>query len=114
MPCGRVLSSIYDNHQGCLNNPIFSNLGLCAACWEIFMCHNELWPTLVSHTFSSLNSSLKFVGGKHNQNINIPIIRIVLQIFAFLYVLFYSCLFSLLSSGWFVIAVCGFISVQGN
>ena len=39
------------------NNPIFSNLGLCAACCARFMCHHELWPTSVSHPFSSLNSS---------------------------------------------------------
>ena len=32
----------------------------------------------------------------------------------FPYILFYSCVFSLLSSGWFVIAVCGSISVQGT
>ena len=30
------------HHQGCLNYPIFSNLGLCTAC---FVCHRELWPT---------------------------------------------------------------------
>ena len=30
------------HHQGSLNNPIFSNLGLCAACWAHFMCHHEL------------------------------------------------------------------------
>ena len=41
----------------CLNNPIFSTLGLCAACWTHFICHHELWPTSVSHPFSSLNSS---------------------------------------------------------
>ena len=54
---------------GCLNNPIFSNLGLCAACWARFMCHHELWPTSVSHPFSSSNSSLGFAGGKHYQKI---------------------------------------------
>ena len=42
------------NHRECVNNPIFSNLRLCAACWTCFMCNNELWPTLVSHPFSSL------------------------------------------------------------
>ena len=44
--------------QGCLNNPIFSNLGLCTACWACCMCHHKLWPTSVSHSFSCLNSSL--------------------------------------------------------
>ena len=39
----------------CLKNPIFSNLGLCAACCAHFMCHHEFRPTSVSHPFSSLN-----------------------------------------------------------
>ena len=26
----------------------------CAACWAHFMCHQELWPTSVSHPFSLL------------------------------------------------------------
>ena len=100
---------------GYLNNLIFSNLGLCAACWAHFMCHHELWPTSVSHPFSSLNSSLGFAGGKHYQKITIPIFRLVLQNFAipgcYPYILFYYYLFSLLSSGWFVIEICGSISV---
>ena len=45
-----------------------------------------------------------------------PIFRLVLQNFSipgcFPYVLFYRYLFSLLSSGWFVIAVCGSVSVR--
>ena len=90
------------NHQRCLNNPICLNLGLCAACWTHFMCHHELWPTSVSHPFSSFNSFLGFDGGKHYQKIINPIFRLVLQNFAipgcFPYILFY--LFSLLSSGW--------------
>ena len=88
----------------------FSNLGLCAACWTHFMRHH------VSHPFSSLNSSLGLAGGKLYQKITIPIFRLVLQNFAipgcFPYILFYCYLFSLLSSGWFVTAVCGSISVQ--
>ena len=95
----------------------FSNLRLCTACWARFMCHHELWPTSVSHPFS-LNSSCGFAGGKHYQKITIPIFRPVLQNFAipgyFPYILFYHYLFSLPSSGWFVIAVCGSISVQGT
>ena len=67
------------------------------------------------HEFSFLNRSLGFDGGKHYQKITIPIFRLVLPNFAiagcFLYILFYGYLFSLLSSGWFVIAVYGFISV---
>ena len=79
------------------------------------MCHHELWPTSVSHPFSFLNSSLGLAGEKHNQKITIPIVRLVLQNFAipgyFPYILFYY-LFSLLSSGLFVIAVCGSVSVR--
>ena len=91
-------------------------LGLCAACWAHFMCHHELWPTSLSHPFSSLNSSSGFARWKHYQNITIPIFRLVFQNFAipgcFPYILFCPYLFSLLSSGWFVIAVCGSISVR--
>ena len=108
----------YGHHRGWLNNPIFSNLGLCAAFWAHYMCHHELWPTTVSHPFSSLNSSLDFAGGKHYQKITVPIFRSVLQNFAipsyFPYFLFCRYLFFLPSSGWFVIAVCGSISFQGT
>ena len=101
--------SFYGHHRGGLNNPIFSNLGLCATCWAHFMCHHELWPTSVSHPFSFLNSSLGLAGGKHYQKITIPVFRFVLQNFTirgyFPYILFYCCTLSLLSSGWFVIAV---------
>ena len=62
------------------------------------MCHDELWPTSVSHPFSSLNSSLGFAGGKHYQKITIPIFRLFLQNFAipgyFPYILFYRYLFT--------------------
>ena len=117
MASGSLSSAeVCNNRWGCLNNNIFSNLGLCAACWARFMYHHELWPTSVGHPFSSLNSSPGFAGGQHHQKIAIPIFRPVLQNFAipgwFPYILFYSCLFSLLSSGWFVIAVCGSVSVQ--
>ena len=94
-PCGRTLKSIYSHHRGCRNNPIFSNLELCAACWcsAHFMCHHELWPTSVSHHFFSVNSSLCFAGRKHYQKIIIPIHRLVLQNFAnrgyFPYILFF-------------------------
>ena len=110
------LVNMYGHHQGCLNNPIFLNLGLFAACWALFMCHYELWPTLVSHPFSFLNSSLGLARGKHYQKITIPVFRVVLQNFAipgyFPYILFYRYIISSLSSGWFVIAVCGSVSVR--
>ena len=102
---------------GCLNNPIFSNVGFYAACWAHFMCLHELWPTSASPPFS-LNSSLGLAGGKHNQKITVPVFRLVLQNFAlpgcFPCILFYSYLFSLISSGRFVIVLSGFISVQGT
>ena len=83
---------------------------------EHISCHHELWPTSVSHPFSFLNSSLGFAGEKHFQKIIIPIFRLVLQNFAipgyFPYILFCCYLFSLLSSGWLVIAACGSISVR--
>ena len=76
----------------------------------------ELWPTSVGHPFSCLNISWGLTGGKHYHKIIIPIFRLVLQNFAipgyFPYILLYCYLFSLLSSGWFVIAVCGSISVR--
>ena len=72
--------------------------------------------TSVSHPFSSLNSSTGLDEGKHYPKITIVILRLVLQNFAFPgcspYILFYQNLFSLLSSGWFVITVCCPISVR--
>ena len=111
---GGSFNLFYGHHQGYLNNPIFSNLGLCAACWAHLMCHHELWLTSVSHPFSSLNGSLGLTGGKHYQKITIPIFWLILYIFpgCFSYVLFSHYLFSLLSSGWFVIAVCVSVSVR--
>ena len=80
------------------------------------MCHHKLWPTSVGHPSSFLNSSFGLVGGKYYQIIAIPIWRLVLQNFAipgyFRYILFHCYLFPLLSSGWFIVAVCGFISVR--
>ena len=94
-----------------MNDPIFSNLGC------HFMCHHELWPTSVSHPFSSLNSSLGLAGGKHYQKIAIPILRLVLKNFVipgyFPYILFFRYLFSLVSSDWVVSAVCNYFS-PGN
>ena len=60
-----------------------------------------------------MNSALGLAGGKHYQKITIPIFRPVLQNFAFL-----GCFpdilccsyYSLLPSGWFVIAACCSIS----
>ena len=82
---------------------------------EQISCAITNWPTSVSQPFSSLNSSLGFAGGKHHQKIIIPIFRLIFQNFAipgcFPHIIFYCYIFSLLSSGWFVIAVCYSISV---
>ena len=109
----------YGHHRGCLNNPIFSNLGLCAACCAHFMCHHKLWPTSASHPLSSLNSSLGLSEGKYYQKITIPIFTLIPQNFAFpgcfSYILFYHYIYiSLLYSGWVVIAVCASVPVQGT
>ena len=100
----------YGHHRGCLNNNIFWNVGLCAACWAHSMCHHELWSTSVSHPFSSPISSLGLTGGKHFQKITIHIFRLILQNFAFpgcfSYIFFYRYIFPLLSSGWVVTAAC--------
>ena len=101
----------YGHHWGCLNNPISSNLGLCAAFWAHFMCHHKLCPTSVSHPFSSLNSYLGLTGGKYYPKNTIPIF--ILQNFPFPGCFSYI-LLSFLSSGWVVIAVCDSISVYGT
>ena len=54
-PSNMWVESVYGHHRGCLNNPIFSNLGLCAVCWAHFMRHHELWPTLMGHPFPFLS-----------------------------------------------------------
>ena len=55
-------------------------------------------------------------GGKHYQKTTIPVFELVLQNFAipsyFPYIRFYCYILSLLSSGWFVITVCGSVSVR--
>ena len=33
--------NIYGHHQGCWNDPIFTNLELCTVCWAHFMGHHE-------------------------------------------------------------------------
>ena len=78
---GGSFLSVHGCHRRFLNNPIFSNFGLCLACWAHFMCHHELWPTSVSHPFPFLNSSLGLAGEKHYQKITIPIFRLVLPNF---------------------------------
>ena len=80
---GGSFNLFYGRHRGCVNNPIVSNLGLCAACWAHFTCHHELWPTSVSHSFSFLNSSLGLAGGKHYQKITIPVFRRFFKFFLF-------------------------------
>ena len=117
---GRSFNLFYGNHWGCLNNPIFFNLGLCDACWAHFMCHHKLWPTWVSHTFSFLNSSVDFAGGKQYQKIVIPIYSdsffkiLLFQAVFLLYSLVSLLSLLILSFGCIVIAVNGSMSVQGT
>ena len=78
------------NHRGCLNNSIFWNLGLFAACWACFTCHHKLWPTSVSHTFFSLNNPLGLAGGTHYQKITIPIFFLKFLLFQVAFLIFFS------------------------
>ena len=89
-----------------------------ASFWRKQSCH-ELWPGIVvSHLISFPNNSLSLAGGKHQRKITISHIQICSSNSC------YSCLvsssavlsynFSLLLSGWVVIAICcGSNSVQG-
>ena len=64
---------------------------------------------------SPLNSSLGLTGGKHYQKITIPILDLFLKIYHSRVPSLYSFLllsFLLTFSGWFVIVVCGSISVR--
>ena len=76
-------------------------------------CGQHQWVT-VSHPFSSLNSSLGFAGGKRYHKITISVFRLDLLLFQVAFLKFYSiAIFSpYFSSGWFVIAVCGSVSVR--
>ena len=47
------------------------------------MFHHELWPTSLSHPFSSLSSYLGIAGGKYYHKIIIPNFRLVLKIVLF-------------------------------
>ena len=47
------------------------------------MCHHELWPTSVSHPFSSLNSALGFAGRKHYKKITTLSLDLFLKILLF-------------------------------
>ena len=87
---GRSFDLFYGHHWACLNNPTFSNLGLCAVCWAHFICHHELWPTSVGHPFSFLNSFWGLTGGKHHQKITLAIFRFVLQNLLFPVTFLYS------------------------
>ena len=82
-----------------------------------FHVSSRIVANISGPSFSFLNSSGGLTGGKHYQKTAIAIFRFVFHNFTipgyFPYILFYSCLFSLLSS-WFFIVVCGSISVQGS
>ena len=93
--------------RGCLNNPIFSNLWLHAACWPRFMCHHEFWPASVSHPFYSINSSLGLAGKKYQKITYLPICLFLYLFFNALlfkiaFLLFIPIAFFSLSSFWLV------------
>ena len=50
---------------------------------EHFMCYHELWQTSVNDPFSFLNSSLGLAGGKHHQEITIPVLELFFKIWLF-------------------------------
>ena len=107
---GGSFNPIKDRHRGCLNKPIFFNLGLCVACWACFMCHHKLWSTSVSHPFSFLSSP----SGLNCWRETLPGNSLSLDLFfknfalpgCLPFVIFYHYPVSLLSFGWFVIAAC--------
>ena len=80
------------------------------------MCQHGLWPTSVSHPFSFLNSSSGLARGKKNTtkllslSLDLLFKNVALPV-CFHYFFFYSDLLSLLSSGLFVIAVFGLVSL---
>ena len=100
------------HHHGCLDNPIFSNLGLCTACWAHSMCHEALWSTPVNRLLSSFNNFQGLVGGKHSHKINI--FRLVLQYFPFQVSVIIYCVLSACSPYFLLVgfAVCYSISVK--
>ena len=117
LPIKMWLQMAFGRRRMYKSTSIKNNIMLCAACWAHFTCHHELWLASVGHPLSFLNnSSWGLSGGKHYQNITIPIFRLVLQNFAIPgcvpYIPFYRYIFSLLSSGWFVVAVCVSVSVR--
>ena len=79
------------HHRGCLNHPIFSNLGLYTARWARFICHHELLLTSISHSISSLNSSLDFAEG----NLKITILSLDMFVKIFLFQVDFPILFSI-------------------
>ena len=91
------------------------NMWLFVAFWADSMCYHELWPTLESGPFSPFSSSLGLTGRKHNQKNYYPYLQTYSSKFYFSGLLFlysFLSLFFLLSWGWFIIAVCGSISVK--
>ena len=104
-----------NHHQGCLNNPIFRIWGYVLHVEHISCvitnCDQHQWaiPTLFS-------IALGLAGGKHYQKIINPVFNYYpcSSKFCCARLLSYSFLsiYSLLSSGWVVIAACGSVSVR--
>ena len=92
--------------------------------WFVVMCcmlitfHVSSWIVTNISESSLLFSqySLRFCWKQTHRKYSVPIFGFVLQNFAdgFPYILCFSYHFVLLSSGWFVIVVCGSTSVQGT
>ena len=105
-PCGQPLWSFCATTGDFWIIPFFFKFEVMSYMLKPFMCHHILWPTSVSHPFSSLNSSLSLDGGKHQQEITIPILRHFLQKCCLSRLLSLYSLLSLffrLSSGWFLL-----------
>ena len=90
--------------------------GVMCCMLSTFHVSSQIVANISEPSLLFLNSFLGLAGRKHYQKITTPIFRLVLQNFAipgyFSYILFYRYLYPLLSLGWFVIAVCGSISVR--
>ena len=105
------------HRQGCLNNPIFSTLEYVWHFSKFWMSPQiKLWPTSVSHLFFFLNTCLGPCWSITSSKNIIPMFGLSFKIMLFqasFLIYFFVPIFSLHSSGWVVIAVCGSNAVQG-
>ena len=131
-PCGQSGTYMYFNLCKCPSRDVWTiilsfwvwgYMWLCAACWVHFMCHHKLWLTSVTHPFP-LSIALKALLEKNitrklpSLSLDVFLKNLLFQFF-FPYILCHpiishQLLKSILSSSWFVIAVCGSISAQAT